>query len=125
MSASRPILTPFSVITNGNMAGNLTSAVTVIQNLSMISYSCSWVGTSPVGVISIQVSNDYSQNADGSVNNPGTWNTLPMSATGTVTGNTGTGYADVDSIAGYAVRVIYTATSGTGTLNVIATGKVQ
>lgn len=122
--ASRPIFSPYYVITNGNMSGNLISAVTVIQNLSLVSYACSWVGTAPIGNVSIQVSNDYTQNAAGVVQNPGTWNTLPLSASTAVTGNTGNGFIDIDANAGYALRLVYTRTSGTGTLNVVIDAKV-
>lgn len=121
---SRPQLAPFSVITNGDMAGNLTSAVTIIQKLSMISYDISWTGSSPVGVITVQVSNSYSQNADGTVKNAGSWTTLALSEPADVSGNTGNGFIDIDSTAGYAIRVIYTKTSGTGTMNVIINAKV-
>ena len=123
--SSRTQLSPHSVITNGDMsAASITSEVTIIQKLSLASYGVSWTGTSPVGVITVQVSNDYSQNADGSVKNAGTWNTLNLSATANVSGNTGNGFIDIDSIAGYAIRLIYTKTSGTGTLQAIVSGKV-
>lgn len=122
--ASRPIFSPYYVISNGNMSGNLTSAVTVIQNLSLVSYAASWTGTSPVGAVSIQVSNDYAQNAAGAVQNPGTWNTLPLSAATSVSGNTGNGFIDIDANAGYALRFVYTRVSGTGTLNVVIDAKV-
>lgn len=123
--SSRPILSPYSVITNASMATSLTSIVTVIQNLSMVSYEVVWsAGSTPVGTISVQVSNDYSQYADGSANNPGNWSDLPLSTTPGITGNTGVGYIDIDANAGYALRLVYTRTSGSGTLNVIVSGKV-
>lgn len=122
--ASRPIFSPYYVIANGDMSGSLISAVTVIQNLSLVSYAASWVGTAPSGTVSIQVSNDYTQNAAGIVQNPGTWNTLPLSAATVVTGNTGNGFIDIDANAGYALRFVYTRTSGTGTLNVVIDAKV-
>ena len=37
--ASRPIFTPYSVITNGDMSTTLTSKVTIVQNLSLVSYA--------------------------------------------------------------------------------------
>ncbi len=126
----RPELKPFSVIANGSMAGNLTSLVTIIQKLSMVSYSYSWAGTTPVGAVSVQVSNDYSIDAQGAVSNAGTWNTIFfIDSTGTlvssfaVTGNTGSGQVDVQTGA-YAIRTLYAATSGTGTLQAVINGKV-
>ncbi len=91
----------------------------------MISYDISWVGTAPIGNITIQASNTYTQNAAGVVQNVGNWNTLTLSSTTAVSGNTGNGFIDIDTLAGYAVRLVYTPTSGTGTLNVTVSGKVQ
>lgn len=122
--ASRPIFSPFYVITNGDMSGTLISDVTIIQNLSLISYAAFWVGTAPTGVVTIQVSNDYTKNAAGIVQNPGTWNTLPLSAPTVVTGSTGNGFIDIDANAGFALRFVYTPTSGTGLLNVVIDAKV-
>jgi hypothetical protein len=123
--SSRPQFNPYPVIVDGDMSGNLTSEVTIIQKLSMISYDVSWVGTLPIGDITIEVSNTYSQNADGSVKNPGNWTTLTLSAPTPVSGSPGNGFIDIDATAGYAIRLVYTRTSGTGTLNVMAVGKVQ
>lgn len=122
--SSRPIAPPYSVITNGSMAGNITSAVTIIQNLSMISYDISWTGTTPVGVMTVQVSNTYAVNADGTVRNAGNWTTLTMSSPMTVTGNSGNGFADIDATGAFAIRLVYTRTSGTGTMNATLSAKV-
>lgn len=122
--SSRPILSPFPVITNGDMSGNIISAVTVIQNSSMLSYDISWAGTAPVGVMSVQVSNTYSQYADGTVRNAGNWTTLTLSAPPAVSGNTGNGFIDVDATGAFAIRLVYTRTSGVGTMNATISGKV-
>jgi Flp pilus assembly protein TadG len=123
--ASRPIFSPFQCIVNGNMASNITSAVTIIQNLSMLSYDISWAGSSPVGNIVVEVSNTYTQNADGTVRNPGNWTAITLSSSTSVSGNSGTGFIDIDAIASYAIRIRYVATSGSGTLNATINGKVQ
>jgi len=124
MSSTRARLVPEVVINAGDMSGNLTSKVTIIQNLSLVSYAVTWSGASPVGSVSIQVSNDYAQNADGSVRVAGTWNTLPLSAPTDVSGNTGNGFIDIDANAGFALRLIYTFVSGTGSMTAIVSGKV-
>jgi hypothetical protein len=96
----------------------------------MISYSFTWSGTAPVGTVSVQVSNDYAENAMGAVQNPGTWNNVPLVYNGNqvfavpLTGNTGQGFVDIDSLAGYAIRPIYTFTSGVGVLQSILEAKV-
>lgn len=122
--SSRPQFNPYPVIVNGSMAGSITSAVTIIQKLSLVSYSIEWTGTSPVGEMSVEVSNDYSQNADGTVKDAGTWNALPLSAATSVSGNSDNGFIDIDGSAGYALRLVYTRTSGTGTMNAVVSAKV-
>lgn len=128
--SSRPLIVPTYVVAgNSGVSGDMSQATiiskpTITQLLSMISYDISWSGTSPVGVVTVQVSNSYSQNGDGSVRNPGNWTTLTLSSTTNVSGNTGNGFIDVDATAGYAIRLVYTKTSGIGTLSVIAHGKV-
>jgi hypothetical protein len=124
--ASRPIFTPYPVIVNGDMSqSTVTSAVTIIQNLSMVSYDVSWSGSSPVGVINVQVSNTYAQNADGTVKTAGNWSSLPLSNQFSISGNSGNGFIDIDANAGYAIRIQYVKTSGTGSLNATINGKVQ
>lgn len=122
--ASRPIFAPYLIIDSGDMSGNLTSKVTVIQNLSMLSYDVSWTGTSPVGVMSVQFSNTYSQNGDGTVRNAGNWTTITLNTPATVSGNTGNGMIDIDATGAFAMRLVYTRTSGTGTMNATVNGKV-
>jgi hypothetical protein len=122
--SSRPILSPFPVIINGNMSGNITSAVTVIQNLTMIGYDISWAGIAPVGTMSVQVSNTYSQYSDGTVNNPGNWTTLTLSEVPAVSGSTGNGFIDVDATGAYAMRLVYNFTSGTGLMQATINAKV-
>lgn len=122
--ASRPQLQPYPVITNGSLAGNLTSLATILSDVSMISYSISWTGTSPVGSIIVEVSNDYSQNVDGSVKNAGQWTAIPLSATTDISGNVDHGFIDIDANAGYAIRLRYARTSGTGVMNALVKCKV-
>lgn len=122
--SSRPQLSPYPVITNGDMSGNLVSKITIIDKLSLISYAISWSGAAPVGDISVEVSNDYSQNADGSVKNAGLWNTLPLSALTPVSGNVDNGFIDIELQGGYAMRLRYTRTSGTGTMQAVLSAKV-
>lgn len=123
--ASRPLAKPYPVVINGNMASTITSSPTIIDQLSMIGYEVNWSGTAPSGIVSIQVSNTYQQNIDGSVRVAGSWNTLTLSSVPTLSGNTGTGFIDLDQLSGFAVRLVYTPTSGTGTMNVVVSAKVS
>lgn len=126
----RPQIVGQPVITNGAMAGNLTSLVTILQSLSMVTYAYSWSGTSPVGTVIVQVSNDYSLESTGAVQNVGTWNTIPFTNSSgsvvtsfAVSGNTGVGFLEVMTGA-YAIRTVYTAGSGSGVLQATLNCKV-
>lgn len=89
----------------------------------MMSYNAVWTGTSPVGTLSVEVSNDYSQNAAGVVVNPGDWTTLP-SLSLSITGNTGSAFLDIFQTGAFAIRLRYTRASGTGMLTAYFNGKV-
>lgn len=90
----------------------------------MISYHYQWVGTSPVGDVVVEVSNNYAQDASGVVKNAGTWDELPLSDATSVSGNSDSGGVDIDANAFYAIRTRYIRTSGTGTMNITVAGKV-
>lgn len=130
--SSRPQAAPYPVIggtspnpVSGDMSSNIISKPTIIQKLTMIGYDISWVGTAPIGVMSVQVSNTYSENADGTVRNAGNWTTLTLSAPTPVSGATGNGFIDVDATGAYAIRLVYTRTSGTGLMTAVLCAKVS
>ena len=122
--ASRPLLSPQQVIINGDMSSNVISAVTIVQNVSKVSYDISWIG-SPTGTFQVQVSNTYAQNGDGSVKTPGNWNTLPLSTVPSASGSPSNGAIDIETTSFYAIRLMYTAGSGSGTLQATVAGKVS
>lgn len=131
--STRPELRPYQVITDGSMADDITSIVTVVQKISIVSYTISWSGTSPVGTLAIQVSNDYKLRPDGTVADTGNWSSIPFNGsvaatpalTLAVSGNTGTAnLASLHSCSAYAVRLFYDRSSGTGTLQAYVCGKV-
>lgn len=90
----------------------------------MISYDIVWsAGSTPVGTITVEVSNTYKQNGEGDVLVAGTWTALNL-GTLSVSGNSGNMFIDIDQCAGYAMRVKYTRSSGSGTLNATINAKV-
>lgn len=131
--SDRPFQKPVAgnVLTAGDMSGNLTTEPTILNQKTMCSYSLTWAGTSPVGTVSVQVSNDYALSPNGTLQAAGTWNTLTVNLAGSpvttipISGNTGTGFIDIDATAAYAIRLIYTFASGVGALNVTFCGKVM
>ena len=128
--SDRPRITPnlnAPLINAESMTASFNGPATIINGLTGISYDLAWTGT-PTGTFSVQVSNTYSLNANGSVANAGNWNTLPPSAfVGTIptpAGSPGNGFIDVLGTEAYAIRLVYTAASGSGSLTVLACAKV-
>lgn len=120
----RPILKPHAVVEAGDMSADVISDVTVIQWFPFISYSIVWTG-SPVGTFSVEVSNDYSEDPAGNVRNPGTWSPLELSGPITAAGSADSAVIDIDGAGAYAIRLKYAATSGSGSLDVVISGKVS
>jgi hypothetical protein len=99
-----------SIVSSGDMSGNITGSTTYIGALLIGSLAISWTGSTPVGNIAVQISND------GSV-----WVTQSIVPTGGADGQTIFNLSDI----GYLyIRVNYTRTSGSGTLSASITGKV-
>lgn len=128
--SDRPILPPNldkPIINAVSMASSITGIATIIQMLPGLSYDISWTGT-PTGTFAVQVSNTYKQAPSGLVTNAGNWNTIPQSAFQgnypAPAGSSGNGFIDLVATESYAVRLVYTRVSGTGSLTVVACAKV-
>jgi len=128
--SDRPLVKPnilAPIINAVSTAADITGTPTIIQRLPGISYDISWTGTTN-GTFSIEVSNTYVQNTDGTAGNAGNWTALPSSSfVGTIpapAGSPGTGFIDVLGTEAYAIRFKFTRTSGTGTLTVVPCAKV-
>ncbi len=128
--STRTVLRPNTLDTIDMSVTSTATEATILQGLSMVSYAASWTGTSPVGTLALEISNDFELNPDGTVKVAGTWNIAPISVNGAVvtsapvTGNTGNGFIDVTATGAYAVRLLYTKGSGVGTLTITVAGKV-
>lgn len=128
--SDRPLISPNTItpiINAASMATSITGPSTIIQRLPGISYDIVWTGT-PTGTFSVQVSNTVVLGPNGSILVEGSWSTLPASSfSGTYpvpAGSSCNGFLDVVGTEAYAVRITYTAVSGTGTLTVVAAAKV-
>lgn len=128
--SSRPF-SKYPVIDDGDMSGSITSQVTVLQQKTIGTYTYSWAGTSPVGTISVEISNDYEPGImDSAPVNAGTWTAIYFTLNGStvassapVAGNTGTGVVEF-STGAYAIRTKFTFGSGIGTLQSVIMCKV-
>jgi hypothetical protein len=115
-------LVKFQTITSGDASGNLTSAVTQIQHLDDITVQVNVTGT-PTGVLQVQYSLDFTEDFMNNVTNPGTW-VNDIYAVQTVTaGNPTSTIFDLTLKGAPYVRLTWTSTSGTGTINAFISGK--
>lgn len=102
------------------MGATFTSSPTNIQFLDNIAYQAVWsAGSTPVGVLSVEVSIDY----DPQQNNAGNWDTLVLPVTAAVSGNSGTLSIALQQLSHPWVRLKYTRTSGSGTMNAFLSAK--
>lgn len=93
-----------NVLVNGDMTTTLTTPSLNINEVSLNGIQCVWNGSSPVGVLSVNVSNDNI--------NWTSMGTLPVS------GNSGSDAFNVQLSAFCWLQVVYTPTSGSGSLNI-------
>lgn len=122
--STRTFTKPTTLAAGVSMASSVATKPLLIPMESMASFSLVWTG-SPVGTFALETSDDYTVDAMGNPANAGTWNALPLSETPTAAGTSGNDFINASTLAGYAVRVKYNSTSGTGSLTVVASAKVS
>lgn len=116
-------LRQFQNIVNGDMSqATVTSAVTCIQWLDNIGIQLTWTGAA-VGTFAVEVSADYAQDIEGNVQVAGNWTALSLSPAPVAAGVANTIYVDINGISAPWIRIKYTKTSSTGTLQGYITGK--
>lgn len=91
---------------------SVTSNTTNVTYGDNIGIAVNWTGTSPVGTLDIQVSNDGT-----------TWLSLDFGAAIAISGNTGNHLLNIKQLPYAQIRAVYTKTSGTGTLFASLTSK--
>lgn len=126
-------LPPYHLIVNGDMSGSITSKATDIQTYDNVAIQLVWTGGA-VGTFQVQVSSDYSQANVGAsqVINAGTWTpiTLQYLSNGSLLNatsiDTSVGspiYLNLQELAAPYIRILYTASSSSGTLQAYISGK--
>lgn len=98
------------VIADGSMGGNLSTSSIEVSEVALGSVHAIWsAGSTPVGDLIVSGSNDNS--------------TFTTISTDAVSGNSGSLLKRLGSIDFAYLKVSYTRTSGSGTLNVYVCGK--
>lgn len=119
--ARKNVLSSYHAIVNGDMSGTLTSPVTNVMFLDNIVIQLNATG-SPVGQYTVEFSVDYQQDYLGNVVNAGNWVVCALTPTASITG-AGNVIIDFNQMPGAYIRLKWTPTSGTGTLNMYVAAK--
>lgn len=102
-----------------SIASTVTSDITNVINLDQASIFISWTGSSPVGVLTVEATND-----DPSQNIPvATWRSLDFGSAINISGNSGSHDLIFNELPFAAIRIKYTATSGAGNLTATISAK--
>lgn len=121
---SRSSLIKDHIITDGDMSqASITSPAININFSDNVGLQLIFTG-SPVGTFSAQVSIDHTQDSQGNVIVAGNWVDLDFGTTPAASGSADDIYLDMNQLSAPWIRVKYTKTSGTGTLNAYIAYKV-
>ena len=107
----------YKLLTNGDMSGNINSPAQQLVQMQIASIQATFSG-SPVGSLKLQITNDDPHIV-------GAANVIWSDYSGSTTAVSGSGNFLWNLLSnGYNfVRVVYTFSSGTGSLNITASGK--
>lgn len=116
------LLAPFKIIDAVSMGGNITSTPVEVKLQDNVGIQLNWSGA-PVGTFDIQISSDYKVDIYGNVVNSGHWVSIPLSPSVAAAGSADSAYIDLNQMSANYVRIVYTRTSGTGSLEAWVTAK--
>lgn len=128
MSSTKKILAPYPILDRASMATNQTSLETNVAAYDFGILDIEWSGSTPVGNINVEM---LKIPADRNVTNKvDEWEVLNFTGSAggeniPVTGNTGTHSIVFNKFPSTKIHVKYLATSGTGTITAIISGKEQ
>jgi hypothetical protein len=111
--ARKNVIPSFKMIDAQSMASNITSSTVNVQNMDIASIHVSWSGAAPVGVLTVQARNGAQD----------PWYDLDFGSPISVSGSPGDHQIVLESLPFTDIQLIYTATSGTGTMTAAITAK--
>lgn len=104
----------YALVTNQSMTSSFNSVPVEILQYQGVAFEIIWTGT-PTGTFTVQSSNLGASDTN--------WSTLPLSATISAAGSADVAFIDVLSTQAKFLRVSYTASGSTGTVNIQVTAK--
>lgn len=108
----------FKSFDNVDISANRTSAATQVEFVDNLGLLVNWSGTSPVGQLIVETSNDWDDKRA-----TGTWTALDFGSTISISGNSGSHTIYINQVPFPWIRVRYARTSGIGSLTVILSTK--
>lgn len=120
MGAYKNVLQSLHLVSDGSLAGDLTSSAVNIAFLDNIGLQFIWTGT-PTGTFGVQVSIDGVWN--GTVWTGTNWTTYTLGSAPAPSGSPSSAYVDLNQVSAPALRVTYTRSGGSGTAQVWVSGK--
>ena len=118
MSGRKNFLNPYRLIDSESMGASVTSDPFNVQGLDSIAVQFVFSGT-PTGTFSVQVSGNYN-----TVTASGDWDDLFLNPSMTASGASGTASTNIQQLAFLWMRLKYTRTGGTGSLDAYVSGKM-
>jgi hypothetical protein len=115
------LLKPVKLIVGGDMGGNL-SAIQPISLQDNVGIQLRWTGT-PTGAFSFLISMDHLQDAEGNVLVAGHWVAIPLSPPIAAAGSADDAYVDLNQISASYLKVVYTRSAGSGSLDALVMAK--
>lgn len=108
------VVKSFKMLDEADLSGSLESAIVNVINLDKASIHLNWTGTSPVGVITVEARNGEKSS----------FYELDMGGVINITGNSGDHQLNFLELPFTDIKVVYTSTSGTGTIDATISAKV-
>lgn len=108
------VIKSFKMVDSADLSGNFTSETVNTINLDKASIHLSWSGTSPVGTVSVEARNGENDS----------WYELDMGSAISISGNSGDHQLNFLELPFTEIRLQYTSTSGTGSIDGYISAKV-
>jgi hypothetical protein len=120
MSSTKKLITPFRLMENASTSATITgSQVTCAHQDSAVVF-VEWSGTSHVGVLGFEF---LETDADRNSTKAPVWKAVDFGQTIAISGNSGSHQIVFTTLPFFALRPVYTRTSGTGTITVTFAAK--
>lgn len=118
MGRKNVIKNGYKMLDEADLTLTTTSNLTEVSNLDKASIHIVWSGTSPIGTIIVESTNDSASNPQA------VWREVNFGSAIEITGNSGDHDIVFNELPFNAIRIKYVPTSGSGTINAALSASV-